>query len=79
MLRVMDETELAFTFDEAILLFQSYGLGEDHARAAWRRTNGRAAAIADFAATPGRAGRAVADDFLSINPGAMKCLAGQTT
>ncbi len=78
MLRVMDETELAFTLDEAILLFESYGLGEEHAREAWRQTNGRAAAIADFAATPGRAGRAVADNYLSLKPTELKCLAGQT-
>jgi LuxR family maltose regulon positive regulatory protein len=78
MLRVMDETELAFTLEEAILLFQSYGLGEEHARVAWRQTNGRAGAIADFAATPGRAGRAVADNYLSIEPTGLKCLAGQT-
>ncbi|HYX29635.1 MAG TPA: hypothetical protein VE863_13800 [Pyrinomonadaceae bacterium] len=69
MLRVLDEPELAFTVDEAIGLFQSYGLGEDHARAAWNETNGRAATIAEFAATPGRPGRAVADKILSFkNP-----------
>jgi len=78
MLRVMDETELAFTFDEAVLLFESYGLGEEHARVAWRRTKGRAAAIAEFAATPGRAGRAVADDFLSIKRSGFESLTGQT-
>ena len=78
MLRVMDETELAFTVDEAILLFESYGLSEEHARVAWRQTNGRATAIAEFAATPGRAGRAVADNYLSIKPTELKCLAGRT-
>ena len=78
MLRVMDETELAFTLDEAILLFESYGLGEEHARVAWRQTNGRVAAIAEFAATPGRAGRAVADNYLSIQQTGIKCLAGRT-
>jgi LuxR family transcriptional regulator, maltose regulon positive regulatory protein len=66
MLRVVDETELAFTLEEAIALFDTYGLGEGHARAAWNETNGRAATIAEFAATPGRAGRAVADDILSF-------------
>jgi len=66
MLRVMDEAELAFTVEEAIELFQTYGLGEDHARAAWNETNGRAATISEFAATPGRAGRAVADNLLSF-------------
>jgi LuxR family maltose regulon positive regulatory protein len=78
MLRVMDETELAFTFEEAVLLFESYGLGEEHARVAWSQTNGRVAAIVDFAATPGRAGRAVADNYLSIKHTGMKCLTGQT-
>jgi LuxR family maltose regulon positive regulatory protein len=68
MLRVLDETELTFTLDEALRLFESYGLSEEHARLGLRETNGRAAAIANFAATPGLAGRAVADDFLSIQP-----------
>ena len=66
MLRVLDEPELAFTVDEAIALFQSYGLGEDHARTAWNETNGRAATIFEYAATPGRAGRALADKLLSF-------------
>lgn len=66
MLRVLDEFELAFTLDETIALFQTYGLGEDHARAAWNETNGRAATIAEFAATPGRPGRALADNLLSF-------------
>ncbi len=66
MLRVLDEAELAFTLEETVTLFQTYGLGEDHARAAWNETSGRAAAIAEFAATPGRAGRALADNLLSF-------------
>jgi LuxR family maltose regulon positive regulatory protein len=66
MLRVVEETELAFTVDEAIALFETYGLSEEHARVAWNQTNGRAATIAEFAATPGRAGRAVADNLLSF-------------
>ena len=68
MLRVIEETELAFTLAEATRLFETYGLSEEHARIALRETNGRAAAIANFAATPGRAGRAVADSFLAIEP-----------
>ena len=68
MLRVIEETELAFTLEETSRLFQTYGLSEEHARIALRETNGRAAAIANFAATPGRAGRAVADSFLAIEP-----------
>jgi LuxR family maltose regulon positive regulatory protein len=72
MLRVVEESELAFNFDETLQLFRTYGLNEDHARAALRETNGRAGAIANFAATPGRAGRAVADNFLSIEPRQMR-------
>lgn len=68
MLRVIEETELAFTFQETLQLFETYGLSEDHARVALRETNGRAAAIANFAATPGRAGRAMADSFLTLDP-----------
>ena len=68
LLRVVDEAELAFTIADAIALFRTYGLGEEHARAAWNETNGRAATIAEFAATPGRPGRAVADNILSFKP-----------
>lgn len=75
MLRVVDESELAFTIDEAVMLFKTYGLNEQHARVAWGQTSGRAAAIDEFAATPGRAGRAVADSFLSINRSGFQCLA----
>jgi LuxR family maltose regulon positive regulatory protein len=77
MLRVMDEAELAFTVDEAAQLFESYGLTEDHARLALHQTNGRASAIAQFAGTPGLAGRALADDFLSI-PARFRALTGPT-
>ncbi len=74
MLRVVDETELAFTVDEAIDLFRTYGLGEEHARAAWDQTNGRAALISEFAATPGRPGRAVADNLLSFKVPALRAV-----
>ncbi|HYW74930.1 MAG TPA: hypothetical protein VE961_28145 [Pyrinomonadaceae bacterium] len=66
MLRVIEEAELAFTLEEAIALFGTYGLSADHARAAWDETSGRAATIAEFAATPGRPGRAIADNLLSF-------------
>jgi len=66
MLRLIDEAELAFTIEEATALFTTYGLGEDHACAAWSETSGRAAVISEFAATPGRAGRALADNLLSF-------------
>jgi LuxR family maltose regulon positive regulatory protein len=67
MLRVVDESELAFTIDETVALFASYGLGDEHARVAWRQTSGRAGSISEFAATPGRAGRAIVDSFLALN------------
>ena len=78
MLRVIEESELAFNFEETVRLFETYGLNEEHARAALRETTGRAAAIASFAATPGRAGRALADSFLSIEPRQMRAF-GQVT
>jgi LuxR family transcriptional regulator, maltose regulon positive regulatory protein len=77
MLRVVEETELAFSQDEAIELFQSYGLGEEAARIAWEQTSGRAATIAEFAATPGRAGRAIADSFLTLRRSTFTSLTGQ--
>src|SRR5437588_394325 len=67
MLRVVEESELAFTIDEATALFETYGLSEEHARIAWRQTGGRAGSISEFAATPGRAGRAIVDSFLALN------------
>ena len=76
MLRVVDESELAFTLDETIALFASYGLGEEHARVAWRETSNRAGCISEFAATPGRAGRAIVDSFLALN--ASRCAFSDT-
>lgn len=64
MLRVVEESELAFTQDEAEVLFKTFGLAAEHARIAWAQTNGKAATISEFASTPGRAGRAVADNLL---------------
>ena len=66
MLRVVEERELAFTADEAVDLFATYGLSEEHAGIALRQTQGRAGAISKFASTPGKAGRAVVDSFLGI-------------
>jgi LuxR family maltose regulon positive regulatory protein len=77
MLRVLEEPEMAFTFDEAVALFETYGLGEEHARVALRRTNGRAATIASFADTPGCAGRALADSLLEIKRARYGSLAHQ--
>lgn len=66
MLRVVEESQLAFTLEEAAALFKTYGLTEEHARVAWTQTNGKAATIFDFASTPGKAGRAVADNLLLL-------------
>ncbi|HEX3227660.1 MAG TPA: hypothetical protein VHQ95_01775, partial [Pyrinomonadaceae bacterium] len=49
MLRVLEESELAFTLEEAVTLFKTYGLSDEHARVAWIHTNGKAAMISDFA------------------------------
>jgi len=78
MLRVLEEAELAFSLEEVIALFGTYGLGAEPARIAWDRTNGRAAAVAEFAATPGRAGRAFADSLLSLKCSTFPSLGGQT-
>ena len=78
MLRVLEEAELAFTLEEVVALFESYGLGAEPARIAWDRTNGRAATVAEFAATPGRAGRAFADSLLSLKCSTFTSLNGQT-
>jgi LuxR family transcriptional regulator, maltose regulon positive regulatory protein len=77
MLRVVEETELAFNLEEAIALFETYGLDEEPARIAWHRTNGRATTIAEFAATPGRAGRAIADSLLTLKQSTFPSLTGQ--
>jgi len=66
MLRVVDEGELAFTLEEAVDLFASYGLSKEQARIAWAQTTGKAVMISDFACTPGRAGRTVADHLLLV-------------
>jgi LuxR family maltose regulon positive regulatory protein len=66
MLQVLDESELAFTLDEAIDLFESFGLSPEHARVGWSQTSGKAGPISEFASEPGRAGRAVADRLLLV-------------
>jgi LuxR family maltose regulon positive regulatory protein len=76
MLRVMEESELAFNLEEATKLFETYGLGDDAATIAWHRTNGRAATIAEFASTPGRAGRAIADNLLTLKRSTFTSLTG---
>jgi LuxR family maltose regulon positive regulatory protein len=77
MLCVVEESELAFNLEESFALFRTYGLGEEHARVGWVHTNGKAATISDFASTPGRAGRAVADKLLSLRASGFPSL-GQT-
>jgi ATP/maltotriose-dependent transcriptional regulator MalT len=78
MLNVVEEDELAFSADEAVGLFETYGLNEESARVSWERTNGRASLIAEFAATPGRAGRALADSLLSFQRSTFKSLIDPT-
>ena len=74
MLRVVEESELAFTLEEAVALFETYGLSAEHARVAWTYTNGKAAMISDFASTPGKAGRALADNFLLLRRASFSAL-----
>lgn len=50
-LSVMDEETLAFTRQETVELFESYGLSREHAGIALDHTHGRAAALAQFAST----------------------------
>ena len=75
-LRVVEESELAFNLEEAIALFETYGLDNEPARIAWHRTNGRAATIAEFAGTPGRAGLALADSLLTLKRSTFTSLSG---
>lgn len=75
MLRVVDESELAFTLEESVALFKTYGLNEEHARVAWTHTNGKAVTISDFASTPGKAGRALADNLLLMRRASFSALA----
>lgn len=49
-LEVIDESSLAFTREEAVALFETYGLSCQHAYMAFDRTNGRAGALAKYAA-----------------------------
>jgi ATP/maltotriose-dependent transcriptional regulator MalT len=48
---VIDEETLAFTRDEAIRLFEQYGLNRDQASIAFDHARGRAGALSNFAAT----------------------------
>ncbi len=50
-LAVIEEDALAFTRQEAIELFEGYGLSSEHATIALDHTHGRAAALARFAAS----------------------------
>jgi len=48
-LEVIDELSLAFTREEAVALFETYGLSRQLAYVAFVRTNGRAGALAKYA------------------------------
>ncbi len=50
-LSVIEEEALAFTRQEAIELFESYGLSSEHAKIAFDRAHGRAATLTEVAAT----------------------------
>ena len=75
MLRVVEESELALTLEEAVELFKTYGLSAEHAHVALGQTNGKAATISEFASIPGRAGRAVADNLLLFRRAGFRALA----
>jgi hypothetical protein len=66
-LLVIEEAELAFTPQEAIELFQSYGLSEEHAEGALRHSHGRAATLARIAITLSNSGKAIADSFITTD------------
>jgi hypothetical protein len=59
-------------------LFETYGLGEEFARLAWVQASGRASLIDEFAVTPGRAGRAMADSLMAFTPRRLKSFGSQT-
>ena len=64
-LLVVEEPELAFTLQEAINLFQRYGLSEEHASVALEHSHGRAAIMARFVLTLSSSGKAVAESFVA--------------
>ncbi|MDX6613028.1 MAG: hypothetical protein QOD75_2214 [Blastocatellia bacterium] len=64
-LLVVEEPELAFTLAEAIELFRTYGLSEEHAELALKHSHGRVATMARIAITLNNSGKAVADSFIS--------------
>lgn len=58
-LSVIEEEALAFTREEAIELFGSYGLSSEQATIAIDHAHGRAAALTGFAATLNESGKRV--------------------
>jgi len=66
-LMVIEEPELAYTMQEAVELFFSYGLSVDHATVALQHSHGRAAALARIAVTLSNAGKAVAAGFVATD------------
>lgn len=67
MLCVIEEPTLAFTQQEAVQLFESYGLVEAHASVALKHSRGRAAIMDRFAALLSSSGKAVADSFIATD------------
>jgi hypothetical protein len=66
-LSVIDEETLSFTRDEAITLFQRYGLTPEQATIALDHSNGRAAALSSLAATLHFAETSVRDSEVSMS------------
>jgi LuxR family maltose regulon positive regulatory protein len=58
-LTVVDEATLAFTREEAVALFETYGLTRQQAYMAFDRTNGRAGSLARYACDAGQNTRGV--------------------
>lgn len=67
MLCVIEEPTLAFTQQEAIKLFESYGLADAHAIVALKHSRGRAAIMDRFAALLSSSGKVVADSFIATD------------
>lgn len=66
-LLVIEEPELAYNLQEAIELFRSYGLSEEHARGALQHSHGRAATMTKIALTLSNSGKAVAESFVTTD------------
>jgi LuxR family maltose regulon positive regulatory protein len=66
-LAVIDEHSLAFSREETVALFESYGLSREHAYLAFDRTNGRAGALVKYADELGKTPLELANGVLELN------------